>query len=263
MPNTLRVTPRVWIGFAIWVGYIVVVFAMQKLTGVPYTELGDSGENLFFGVGLSLIVGSVLLAITTSLLGWWRPALFDAARSRHRWPIIAPIAMAVLVLVNLAATDWAAYDVAFFGASIVLLLVGFTEELTTRGLLLVGLRSRLSEPWVWFLSTLAFALMHYINVFAGQGFLPTTQQVGFAFLGGTIFYILRRTTGSLVWAMVLHGFWDFSTFSSGYGETSPLVGLTAILYLVVGLFALVAVWWTFRSTAQSDVPDAAAARLTA
>ncbi|KQZ09188.1 hypothetical protein ASD23_12950 [Agromyces sp. Root1464] len=260
MPNALRVTPRVWIGFAIWVGYLVVIFAMQRVTGVPYTELGESGENLFFGVGLSLIVGTVLLAITTSLLGWWRPVLFDAARSRHRWPLIAPFAMAVLLVVNLAVTDWAAYDAAFFGASIVLLLVGFTEELTTRGLLLVGLRSRLSEPWVWFLTTLAFALMHYVNVLTGQDFLPTTLQVGYAFLGGTIFYILRRTTGSLVWAMVLHGFWDFSTFSSGYGETSPLVGLTATLYGVVGLFALVAVWWTFRSAAQSDVPNVMAAR---
>ena len=248
MKSTVKVQPKLWIGFAIWIGYVLAVLAVSTLVGVPYTELGDSGATLFKGAGLSLIVGTVLLVITTTLLGWWQPALFDRAVSRHRWPIIAPILMAVLLVLNLVLTDWAAFDVAFLAASIVLLLVGFTEEITTRGLLLVALRSRLSEVLVWLLSTLAFALMHYINVLLGQGFLPTTTQVLFAFLGGTIFYILRRTTGSLIWAMLLHGFWDFSTFAIGHGTSAAYGSITGILYLVVGLFALVAVWWTFPRT---------------
>lgn len=245
--SQLKVTPRIWIGIAIWLGYIATVFVVQQLSGVKYTELGDNGANLFFGAGLSLIVGTILLAITTTLLGWWRPALFEATASRHKWPIIAPVLMAVALVFNLAGTDWGSFDGAFFAASVVLLLVGFTEELTTRGLLVVALRSRLSEVWVWLFSTLAFALMHYINVFGGQGFVPTTQQVLFAFLAGTIFYILRRVTGSLIWAMVLHALWDFSVFSVGHGAPSTISALANPLFLAAAALAIVAVWFVVRT----------------
>lgn len=258
MNTQWRVRPRVWIGFAIWVAYMVIVFAIQLASGIRYDTWGDSGRNLFFGAGISLIVATILLAITTSLLGWWRPALFDDAPSRHRWPIFLPILLALLAVLNLTLTDWASYDGAFFAASLVILLVGFTEELTARGLLLVALRSRLSEGWVWFLTSAAFGLMHFLNFFSGQDLLPTLQQVGSAFLVGTVFYILRRTTGSLIWAMVLHGLWDFSVFAVSHGAPSPIAGLIGVLQLLVGVLALAFVWFTFRSRTDAAVPGAGA-----
>ncbi|WP_248152823.1 CPBP family intramembrane glutamic endopeptidase [Microbacterium aoyamense] len=244
--QSLRVRPRVWIGIVIYFAYVVVVFGVQKATGVPYTDLGKSGENLFLGAGLSLIVAAILLAITTTALGWWRPALFDRHRAAHKWPLIAPVVMVVALITNLVATDWGSYDVAFFGASLVLLLVGFTEELTTRGLLLVSLRSRLSEVWVWLLTSALFGLMHLVNAASGQPIGPTLQQVAFAFGAGTIFYILRRVTGSLVWAMVLHGFWDFSTFAVTHGTPGPLAASSGILEITAIILAFIAVAFVIR-----------------
>lgn len=256
-PVLYRVRPRVWIGVAIWLAYVVLVFVVQMLTGIPYTDLGRDGGSLFLGAGLSLIAGTVFLAVTASLLGWWRPALFDRQHSRHRWPIVVPALMAVALLINLLSTDWASYDGGFFAASIVLLLVGFTEEMTTRGLLLVGLRSRLAEPWVWFISSAAFGLMHFINALGGQALGPTIQQVGLAFLGGTVFYILRRTTGTLVWAMVLHGLWDFSTFAVGHGTPGPAAALAGAINLAAGIIGLIVVAFTFRGVSErTSVPAA-------
>lgn len=57
------------------------------------------------------------------------------------------------LLINLVSVDWGSYDRAFFAASVVLVLVGFSEKMANRGLLVVGLRSRLVEGWVWFIST--------------------------------------------------------------------------------------------------------------
>ena len=241
----VKVRPRVWIGLAIFVGYLVVVYTAQALSGVRYDQLGDSGSNLFFGAGLSLIIAAVLLAITTTLLGWWRPALFDRHRS-VRWPIIAPIVMAVALVINLVSTDWASYDGTFFAASLVILLVGFTEEITTRGLLLTGLRSRLSEVWVWLITSVLFGAMHLLNATSGQALGPTIQQAAFAFVAGTIFYILRRVTGTLIWAMVLHGFWDFSTFAVGHGTPTAFAGLGSTVYIVAGVLALVSVAFVIR-----------------
>ena len=179
-PAAFRVRPRVWIGIAVWAAYVILVFLIQLASGVPYTDLGRSGGNLFWGAGLSLIVGTIFLAITASLLGWWRPALFDRQRAKHAWPIIAPALMVVALIINLVSTDWASYDGGFFAASLVLLLVGFTEEMANRGLLIVGLRARLGEGWVWFLSSLLFGLMHLTNILTGQSVAVTVQQVGLA-----------------------------------------------------------------------------------
>lgn len=245
--GSLKVRPRVWIGFAIYVGYVAVVFTVQRLSGVPYTDLAESGSNLFFGAGLSLIISAVLLTITTTLLGWWRPALFDRQRSA-RWPIIAPILLTIAMIANLLSTDWSAFDVPFFAAAIVLILVGFTEEITTRGLLLTALRSRLGEGWVWFITTTAFALMHLANALGGQALGATLQQVVFTFLAGTIFYILRRTTGTLIWAMLLHGFWDFSVFSLTHGTPGPFAAIGATINIVAGIFALIAVAFVIRGS---------------
>jgi hypothetical protein len=239
------VSPRLWIGLVVWAAYVVLVFVVQRLTGIPYPDLSHSGGDLFLGAGLSLIIGTIGLAITTSLLGWWRPALFERQHST-RWPIFVPVLMAVALIVNLASTDWASYDLGFFAASVVLLLVGFTEEIATRGILLVALRSRLAEGWVWFISTALFALMHLMNTLDGQAIGPTLQQVGVAFLGGTIFYIVRRTTGTLIWAMVLHALWDFSTFAVGHGTPGPLAGIGGIFYILVGVVGLAVVAFVIR-----------------
>jgi membrane protease YdiL (CAAX protease family) len=243
--QAVKIRPRVRVGLAIYVGYVAVVYAIQGLTGVPYDELGDSGRNLFVGAGISLIAGTILLAITTTLLGWWRPALYERKRS-VRWPIIAPILLAVALLFNLVSTDWGSYDGAFFAASLVLILVGFTEEITTRGLLLTALRSRFSEVWVWLLTSALFALMHLLNAFTGQAIGPTIQQMVFAFVAGTILYILRRVTGTLIWAMVLHGLWDFSTFAVTHGTPSPLAGLGGVVEITAGVVGLIVVAFVIR-----------------
>ena len=105
---------------------------MTTLSAVQFTEIGKTAEFTWRGAVLDLAVAAVLLAITTSLLGWWRPALFERKRSHHKWPIFVP--------------------------------------------------------------------------------------AGIAAMSGTCFYIVRRVTGSLVWAMALHGIWDVATFSVGYAS---------------------------------------------
>lgn len=246
----LRVRPRVWIGLMIWAAYLILVFVIQTFSGVPYDRWMDSARNLFLGAGVSLIIATVLLAATTSLLGWWGPSLHDRARSRHRWPIFIPILMAIAALMNLVGTDWSAYSGAFLAASLILALVGFTEEIVNRGLLLVGFRSCLSEGWVWFLTSLLFGLSHLINIALGADEGSTVIQVFNAFLAGTVFYILRRVTGSLWWAMLLHGLWDFSVFATSVGSPSAVVYIANVVELAAGLIGLACVIFVIRGASE-------------
>ena len=89
--------------------------------------------------------------------------------------------------------------------------------------------------WVWFFSCLIFGAIHTLNIAFGAEVGTTVSQIGLAFLAGTVFYVVRRNTGALIWAMLLHGFWDFNTLiSSAYGATdSPARLLSSLQYIAV------------------------------
>lgn len=241
----MRVEPRIWHGFVIWIGYVIVITGVTLLSGVPYTEIGSSADTTWRGAVVDLAVAGALLVIVTTLLGWWRPALHEQKRSHHKWPIFVPIIMLAAAILNLFNTDWTQFDTSFILALIALgVLVGFGEEMMSRGLVLTAFRSRLGEGWAWFLSGALFGLMHLANAFMGAPLANSLLQAGLAFASGTAFYIVRRVTGSLVWAMLLHGLWDISVFSVGHAPISPAFG--AVAGPLVGVLSLAVVYWVIK-----------------
>ena len=243
----MRVKPRVWIGFVIWIGYVVVVFAVTKLVGVPFPKIGTSAEDTWKGALIDLAVAAVLLVITLTALGWWRPALFERRRSHHKWPIFVPIIMFLAAIANLATTDWSKFDSSFILALLSLgILVGFNEEVMARGLVLTAFRSRLGEGWVWFLTSVLFGAMHLVNAALGAPLGQSLLQAVLAFASGTSFYIVRRVTGSLIWAMLLHGLWDVSVFSVGHASLGT--PFATVLTPVISVLALAVVYWVIKGT---------------
>ena len=124
------------------------------------------------------------------------------------------------------------------------LLVGFCEEMVTRGIVLVSLRGSLrSEAWVWFCSSALFGLLHATNAFFGVGALALLQVL-LAFCVGTGLYLLRRFSGTLLLPMLVHAAWDFSTLSSDLDQqptsmaTFALMAATYVVSLVVVFFVL-------------------------
>ena len=251
----MRVTPRIWIGLAIYVGYVLVIYVVSKLSGVAYTDIGTSAESTWRGAVMDLAVGAVLLTITTWLLGWWKPALFERKRSHHKWPIFVPALMLVVAIVNLFNTDWSRFDASFLLSLLALgIAVGFCEELMSRGLLLTAFRSRLPEVWVWLLTSVLFGAMHLVNAALGAPVVNTLGQVVLAAMTGTSFYIVRRVTGSLIWAMALHGIWDISVFSVGFAPIGA--AWTLSLVPVIGILAVVVVRWVITGADEKPVMPA-------
>ena len=251
----MRVTPRIWIGLAIYVGYVLVIYVVSKLSGVAYTDIGTSAESTWRGAVMDLAVGAVLLTITTWLLGWWKPALFERKRSHHKWPIFVPALMLVVAIVNLSNTDWSQFDASFLLSLLALgIAVGFCEELMSRGLLLTAFRSRFPEVWVWLLTSVLFGAMHLVNAALGAPVVNTLGQVVLAAMTGTSFYIVRRVTGSLIWAMVLHGIWDISVFSVGFAPIGA--AWTLSLVPVIGILAVVVVRWVITGADEKPVMPA-------
>jgi membrane protease YdiL (CAAX protease family) len=244
----MRSKPSILKGLLILIGYLAVVFTVWIATDMKYDEVGDTVENVRKAVVLAVGLGAVYLIIVTSVLGWWRPALREPRRVGGGWMWLVPILLALGAVGNLASTKWGEIDglgTYVFWLAIGCAFVGFSEELVTRGLLIVGARGSLHEPMVWFVSSLCFGLLHVPNVFFGQGGRETAQQVVFAFVVGTTYYVTRRISGALVVTMVLHAAWDFSTFIQEHSvdglADKPIAAGGFVLWpaMILGLVALV------------------------
>lgn len=95
------------------------------------------------------------------------------------------------------------------------LFVGFSEELMFRGVMLRSFRTRFSVWPAVILTSLAFGAVHSLNIFTTGEVAQSLIQSCAAALSGLIFMAMRLRSGSIWPAMLLHGIWDFATFTLG------------------------------------------------
>ena len=218
----MRIKPRWWIGIVVLLAYAAWVMAAWIWRGVDYRQIA-SETSLVQAVIQPLGIAAVLLAVFNSWAGWWRATLFETPRVR-RPLLLAALLLAMLgfIAATLGSTDFTAITLCHLAlVAVATLLVGFCEEMVSRGILLVSLRGSLrSEAWVWFVSSAMFGLLHATNAFFGVGALALLQVV-LAFCVGSGLYLLRRLGGTLLLPMLVHAAWDFSTLASGLDADPP------------------------------------------
>ncbi|PJJ48191.1 hypothetical protein CLV56_4067 [Mumia flava] len=229
----MRITPGPVAAIVTFVLYLAVFYGIWILNEIDYDRIGESTETALAWYVAPLTGGAVLLVVAVTVLGWWRPVLFEAQRLRSPWWLwIAPAVMLAITAVFLLTEDVGDATTTFvLVVALGSLGVGFCEEVATRGVLLTGFRARLTEPTAWFLSTLLFGLLHLPNWWFGAG-PAAAGQVALAFMTGSVLYLARRLSGSLFLAMALHGVWDFAAF---VGDVPTAVGLLVVVNGVVGL----------------------------
>jgi hypothetical protein len=227
------------VAVAVFVAYTVLVGVLWRVTGTRYDHLVDSRSTILRGIVLPIGLGGVLLAVATTWLGWWEAALFPASIG-PTWVLVVPALFALVALITITLIGWRTPQARLLPLLLVgTLLVGFAEELATRGVLAVGLREAgASEVVVWLVTSALFSLLHAMNVLFGQSGRTTLVQMVMSFFAGTALYVTVMSTGSLLVAMVLHALWDFGTLGilATERQQKPLAGL-----LAMGTFALSAV----------------------
>lgn len=233
----MRVQPSVKIGIAMAVGYTALFGILVKSSGVAYGDITATADNALKALVIPLSIIAVLLVALTTVFGWWKPVLREERRATG-WVIIVPIVLLATVFAGVNYRGLSEMDSKLLlwigiGAA----LVGLCEELMYRGLVVVSFRSTLKESHVWLWSSVAFALLHSINLLLGQGAVPTVRQVIVTFVIGSGLYVARRTTGLIVVPMVIHLVWDYSAFTAGdYALSGPL-SMLALLFVVIALAA--------------------------
>jgi membrane protease YdiL (CAAX protease family) len=255
------VKPSLAAGLVVFVAYVVILTSVSQAFAhdIDFTDFTVSAENFRKGVVYPIGIISILLVIVTTFLGWWRPVLAEP-RTTPRWLMIVPgFGIAGLTISVIADADlWP--DKGFLVTLLVgFALVGFSEELMTRGILLTAIRARHREVWAWLISTVCFGLMHGVNILGGQDVGTTLRQVGFVLLPGTLLYICRRASGSLIPAMIVHALFDSSlTIHGGPGSelnnSSSESPIFASLFIIVGVVCTVVA--LIRKRLHHDNPDA-------
>jgi membrane protease YdiL (CAAX protease family) len=265
----VRIQPRPAIAWAIGIGYPLLFLVLEKIIGIDYDKIGTTTDTIVKGIVVPVVIGSLVLVVVTTLLGWWRPVLRELPTDPPRpprWLLVVPILVFIATLLGI---DYG--NLGTMGAAMILwlaigtALVGFSEEITYRGLALVGFRRGYGEVRVWLFTALLFGLLHGVNLVLGQGAVLTVRQIFFAFVLGSIFYAIRRISGTIVVVMVIHALWDFGSFSHVAGKAGAVTAkidiatagaglLQSLLVLIAVILVIVGAKKILRPTATAQAP---------
>ena len=242
-----------WRAVLVAVAYLVLYILGGQLVGVLFgdqvntEDLLATPQSVFFGLVLPLAFGAVVLIAFVASVGWF-PALFARQPVRGRWWMwVAPVAVLAAIVLRLLGIDYASYASGVVAVTFLAgLLVGFVEEILTRGIVVKMLRDAGKSEWVvMVVSSLIFAVLHATNILSGQPVVTVLLTVVFAFGFGICMYLTLRVTGHLIWPMLLHGLYDPTLFLATGGIDEVHSGPQSQLLTLAGpanvLFILIAV----------------------
>jgi len=248
-----------WRAVLVAVVYLALYLAAGQAVGALFGDQVDTDDlfatpqSVFFGLFVPLAVGAIVLIAFVSSLHW-SPALFARQPLRGSWWMwIAPVLVVAAIVLRLLGIDYASYAggvvLVTFAAG---LLVGFVEEILTRGIAVKMLRDSGKSEWVVMVASSAiFALMHSTNLLSGQEVVTVGATVVFAFGFGICMYLTLRATGNLISPMLIPGLYAPTLFlATGGIDEAPtgtqsvfltLAGPANILFILLAVVALIAV----------------------
>jgi len=239
---------RWWKALILALGYLAI-YEPASLLMAPFVPLiGDAGSASYVLVLIvvPILIGGLILIGFGSSVGWLR-STFDRQPIRGGgWMWIAITVVLLFNVMRFASIDYSAAGLEWVAAWLLGgLVIGFAEELLTRGYVVRIMRSSgRSEIAVGLVSAALFALLHATNLFIGQPLLPTLLQMLYTFFFGFCMYLALRVTRTILAPILLHASTDPSIFmQSTYpagGTLSSVAQLGNIAMILVGLVLLVA-----------------------
>ncbi|MGE0668014.1 MAG: lysostaphin resistance A-like protein [Sphingomonadales bacterium] len=222
-------------------------------------ETASLDQVLSTGVAPQIALACVFLAIAAPFFPRREMGLV-ASVSRRSLLLTLPVGVYLALFFGLAVLLGLPPLGAIGFALINVTLVGISEEIACRGILYLGLRSRLRVwPAVW-LTSLIFGAMHVLNGFVTGQFVIAAIQALAAICTGMMLMAIRIRTGSLYPAIVLHILWNAgallavmaATQQSGGQAVTPEMGLILLLPVVGVLPNLLYGLWLLRHASRDE-----------
>jgi membrane protease YdiL (CAAX protease family) len=220
---------------------IAAYYAVLTIATLMRFHLGQPPTDTASVLWALLPVQLILLLLC--MLAAWPRGLRQIGFSRTRWSgifwLLPSFAVMIAMLLSLFPHIAQLNEVPSIAVLLFVVpaLIGLTEEIMFRGVLLRAAMARFSVFNSMLISATLFAFMHGIIGIGGQPGLITVQQIAFAFLVGIFLAPIAIATGTLWIVVIWHAVWDMLVYAS------QLVGIVHH-YALIGIMvqALVSVW---------------------
>lgn len=230
------------LGRALW-----AVLSYFVILGLGMAYLQATSDSADGNAGLITRLWWVQGALCALCVGYiatgygWR----DAGFGRLQWSALVWLSPAIIVLIAMTAgllpvlfaqpltpDQWRLLT----GLALTTAMIGFSEEVMFRGILLRGAMTRLTVPQAMVLSAAAFALLHMVGGLGQEPLQNGLQQLGFAFLVGLALAPIALHLGALWPLIIWHGLWDLVVFASdAWGVLHHFALPGMFMQIVVGL----------------------------
>lgn len=245
---------------------VVVYFVLYQALSLAFTPLATQIDDPSSAAGvlvfyvLPILVGCLLVIGFAASVGWFGELFSRQPITGRGWMWIAVAVVLVFNILRFASTDYA--DIGFDVVATWLLaglLIGFAEEVLTRGLVVTLLRKAgYRELIVAVISAAVFAGLHAGNLLSGQNLVATLFQLVYTFAFGICMYLAMSVTGTIIAPILLHASTDPSIFLQvAYPVEGPIAAFAAFgnpAVIVTGLVLLVFI----RGRVGEPAPEAAA-----
>lgn len=236
------------------------MFYMKTFRGITY------GEPEMMTVFWIVLIGLNLLNVfwVTRYFSWQAIGFRSLDRKQLLWflPAIAVlIAMWVVFLsglarVSLSAAQWQSFALVGFTT----LLVGFGEEIMYRGIVLHAFLTTRRVRWAMLVSSIAFSLLHAVNVFGGVPLLAVPIQLLNTFQFGFFFAPLMLKLNNILPLIIYHWLWDFLQIMAASlvdEQTATAMKMKSIVQLSdpIQLIVGIVLWLRIKQVPEQAIPD--------
>jgi membrane protease YdiL (CAAX protease family) len=207
---------------------------------VSTDEAWETAGNVLKSALIPVALSSLFVIAVATWLRWW-PQIVSEPMRVQRWVRIVPVTLLLAAAIGASWGNLLDQQAELVLVLVVLvLIVGFTEELMFRGVGLVMFRRMgLTEGKVALYSSIVFGAVHLSNAL-GTGTNAIFQAIVVSFTGYML-YLTRRWAGAIWLAMPVHSSQDFLVLSGQIGvdpETSPL----SVIVIPVMLGLAILLW---------------------
>ncbi len=220
-------TKREKIGILISVGYIAIMaIAMSVMHFVfkfTYTDPNMARVLIFFEVIMTIYAIIVYRKFAKGLM---------FKRIKVHWAFIL-IALFEFVAIGVAILtgDFTKQISLLIIIALATLLVGISEEIIFRGILLPIFMERCNVLIALLVNAIVFSLLHSVNVLGGLSFRGVAVQLLMTFFAGVFYGLLALKIKNIIPIMIMHWFWDLILVSQPITKASTSVVMLVALIL--------------------------------
>ena len=221
-------------------GYIAIMaagmFTAGHVYGITYGDPAMVNVLVFFELAMSVYA----VIVARRLFGHWHCGFGPIDWSGLWW--MAPAFLVIAALFAAAfLTGTPGVSLLVITVIVTMCLVGFSEELMFRGIVLKGALSEVSMGKAILISSALFSSLHAVNVLAFVPLDGMVQQLILTFIFGLAMACYALRVNSLVPLIIFHALWDMVQFLGGIWGSD--FGLLILIGVVVNAVGGAALWW--------------------